>query len=127
MKNYYDELEVSKNASKEVIEKVYKVLAKKYHPDMNQGDSKKEAEEKGLQVPGAAFQSGEHLCLGSTVGHIVPANLGDQPEKHRCVFSNAFNLAQFLHRRFQHLGQGAKMVQQVMGDGIGIPPCDTEE
>lgn len=46
MKNYYDELEISKNASQEVIEKVYKVLAKKYHPDMNQGDNQKEAEEK---------------------------------------------------------------------------------
>lgn len=46
MKNYYDELEISKKASQEVIEKVYKVLAKKYHPDMNQGDNQKEAEEK---------------------------------------------------------------------------------
>lgn len=50
MKNYYDELEVSKNASKEVIEKVYKVLAKKYHPDMNQGDTKQEAEEKFKKI-----------------------------------------------------------------------------
>lgn len=50
MKNYYDELEVSKNASKEVIEKVYKVLAKKYHPDMNQGDAKQEAEEKFKKI-----------------------------------------------------------------------------
>lgn len=50
MMNYYDELEVSKNASKEVIEKVYKVLAKKYHPDMNQGDAKQEAEEKFKKI-----------------------------------------------------------------------------
>ena len=50
MKNYYDELEVNKNASKEVIEKVYKVLAKKYHPDMNQGDAKQEAEEKFKKI-----------------------------------------------------------------------------
>lgn len=33
MKNYYEILEVSENASSEVIERAYKVLAKKYHPD----------------------------------------------------------------------------------------------
>lgn len=46
MKNYYDELEISKNASKEVIERVYKVLAKKYHPDTTQEADKHAAEEK---------------------------------------------------------------------------------
>lgn len=35
MKNYYEILEVNKKASKEVIEKAYKVLVKKYHPDLN--------------------------------------------------------------------------------------------
>ena len=50
MKNYYDELEVSKTASKEVIEKVYKVLAKKYHPDMNSGTDKTVAEEKFKKI-----------------------------------------------------------------------------
>lgn len=46
MKNYYDELEVNKNASKEVIEKVYKILAKKYHPDTTKELDKQAAEEK---------------------------------------------------------------------------------
>ena len=46
MKNYYDELEVSHSASKEVIEKVYKVLAKKYHPDTTKEIDKIAAEEK---------------------------------------------------------------------------------
>lgn len=34
MKNYYEILEVDKNASEEIIEKAYKTLAKKYHPDL---------------------------------------------------------------------------------------------
>lgn len=46
MRNYYDDLEISKTASKEVIERVYKVLAKKYHPDTTQETDKKAAEEK---------------------------------------------------------------------------------
>lgn len=41
MKNYYSILEVDENASKEVIDKAYKVLVKKYHPDL-QLDSKNE-------------------------------------------------------------------------------------
>lgn len=45
MVNYYEVLEVSEKASKEVIEKAYKILAKKYHPDLNK-DNPSEAEKK---------------------------------------------------------------------------------
>ena len=34
MKNYYEILEVDRNDSEEVIEKAYKTLVKKYHPDL---------------------------------------------------------------------------------------------
>ena len=49
MINYYEVLEVSEKASKEVIEKAYKELAKKYHPDLNQ-DNRKEAELKMKEI-----------------------------------------------------------------------------
>ena len=49
MKNYYEILEVNKNASQETIAKVYKFLAKKYHPDANP-DNKQEAEEKFKEI-----------------------------------------------------------------------------
>lgn len=44
--NYYDILEVSKNASPEIIEKAYKTLVKKYHPDLQQDENKNKYEEK---------------------------------------------------------------------------------
>ncbi len=44
--NYYDILEVNKNASPEMIEKAYKLLVKKYHPDLQENNLKIEYEEK---------------------------------------------------------------------------------
>lgn len=42
MITYYEILEVSRTASKEVITKAYKVLVRKYHPDLEQDEIKKE-------------------------------------------------------------------------------------
>lgn len=46
----YEVLEVSENASDEVIEKAYKVLVKKYHPDLQTDSQKKYAEEKMKEI-----------------------------------------------------------------------------
>ena len=46
MKNYYEILQVNEKASKEIIDKVYRTLAKMYHPDANPEEKKKWAEEK---------------------------------------------------------------------------------
>jgi curved DNA-binding protein CbpA len=49
MKDYYEILEVNKKASSEMISKVYKILAKKYHPDANPNNIQ-EAEEKFKEI-----------------------------------------------------------------------------
>lgn len=49
MLNLYEILEVNEKASQEVIEKAYRVLTKKYHPDL-QKENKQEAEKKMKEI-----------------------------------------------------------------------------
>ena len=49
-KNYYDILEVNKNASPEIIEKAYKTLVKKYHPDLQKNEEKREKMSHFIQI-----------------------------------------------------------------------------
>ena len=55
-KNYYEILEVDRNASPEIIEKAYKTLAKKYHPDLQDDIHKREAEET-FKIINEAYQT----------------------------------------------------------------------
>lgn len=51
MKNYYEILEINEKASQEIIEKVYKVLVKKYHPDLQEtAEAKAKCEEKIKEI-----------------------------------------------------------------------------
>lgn len=50
MKNYYEILEVNKKASKEVIEKAYKVLVKKYHPDLHGNQNQLNSDKKIKEI-----------------------------------------------------------------------------
>lgn len=54
-KNYYDILEISKNASSEIVEKAYKTLVKKYHPDLQEENLKQEYENK-LKLINEAYE-----------------------------------------------------------------------
>lgn len=84
-KNYYDLLEISKHASPEVIEKAYKALVKKYHPDLYEGD-KLQAEEILKQINEAydvLSDSIKRAEYDATLTEVTPnySNLSEQPQQ----------------------------------------------
>lgn len=56
-KNYYDILQVNRNASPEIIEKAYKTLAKKYHPDLQTTEENKTQAEEILKQINTAYET----------------------------------------------------------------------
>ena len=61
-RDYYDVLGISRNADAAAIKKAYRKLAKKYHPDTNQGnaDAEKKINEgtEAYDIQRAAFGGG---------------------------------------------------------------------
>ena len=55
-KNYYKILQIDRNASPEIIEKAYKTLAKKYHPDLK-SENNKEKYVEIFKVINEAYQT----------------------------------------------------------------------
>jgi molecular chaperone DnaJ len=70
-RDYYETLGVPKNASDEDIKKAYRKLAMKHHPDRNQGDSGKAAEEKFKEAKEAyeMLSDGQKRAAYDQFGH----------------------------------------------------------
>lgn len=68
-RDYYEVLGVSKTASDADIKKAFRVLAKKYHPDMNPGDKEAEAKFKEAQEAYAVLSEPEKRKQYDQFGH----------------------------------------------------------
>lgn len=55
MKTYYDILEISRHASKEVLERAHKVLIKRYHPDLETDPKKRKEKEEYIKKINEAY------------------------------------------------------------------------
>ncbi len=68
-RDYYEVLGVSKTASDADIKKAFRVLAKKYHPDMNPGDKEAETRFKEAQEAYAVLSDAEKRRQYDQFGH----------------------------------------------------------
>ena len=68
-RDYYEVLGISKTADDAEIKKAYRVLAKKYHPDMNPGDA--EAEKKFKEASEAYAVVMRHLKAAELVALVA--------------------------------------------------------
>ena len=70
-RDFYEILGVPKNASEEDIKKSYRKMAMKYHPDRNQGDTAKVAEEKFKEAKEAyeMLSDGDKRAAYDQYGH----------------------------------------------------------
>ena len=68
-RDYYEVLGVDKNADEATIKKAYRVLAKKYHPDMNPGDAEAEKKFKEASEAYAVLSDPEKKRQYDQYGH----------------------------------------------------------
>ena len=96
-KNYYEILEVDKKASTEIIEKAYKTLVKKYHPDLQKESSKEQFEEK-LKIINEAYDTlSDPIKRESYNAKIEKNNISE--EDYNAIYSEN----QFLKDKLQHM------------------------
>ena len=68
-RDYYEVLGVDKNADDAALKKAYRVLAKKYHPDMNPGDAEAEKKFKEASEAYAVLSDPEKKRQYDQFGH----------------------------------------------------------
>jgi len=104
--NPYTTLGLQGNASADEIKKAYRDLAKKYHPDKNQGD--KEAEERFKEISQA------NEILSDPKKKEYYDNFGDAPprQSNRSDSFGQFNIRDFMNSQFNSFFENSSATQQ---------------
>ena len=74
-RDYYEVLGVDKNADEAALKKAYRVLAKKYHPDMNPGDAEAEKKFKEASEAYAVLSDPEKRRQYDQFGHAINSGI----------------------------------------------------
>lgn len=97
---YYDILEINRNASPEIIKKAYTTLAKKYHPDLQEGELKKECEEK-LKLINEAFE----ILSDEDKKKVYDIELKSQEENNEKMYDTLLHENTYLKNKLNHIQQ----------------------
>lgn len=80
------------------------------------------AEKEWQQIPGTLVQCGKDCHPGTAVNLVIPSHIRDKVQEGCGIVTDTGHFCQFLHAGFQYLGKTSEVVQQIMGNGVGILP-----
>lgn len=114
-KNYYDILQVNQNASPEIIEKAYKTLAKKYHPDLQPEENKKQAEEI-LKDINEAYEILSNPISKANYDNSLKENYISEED-----YENLYNQNEILKNKLNNIYQKEKNINNINSENINYP------
>lgn len=114
-KNYYDILQVNQNASPEIIEKAYKTLAKKYHPDLQPEENKKQAEEI-LKDINEAYKILSNPISKANYHNSLKENYISEKD-----YENLYNQNEVLKSKLNNIYQQEKNINNINDENINYP------
>jgi len=120
-KDYYQILGISKKASADEIKKAYRKLARKYHPDLNQGDKKAETRFKEVNEAQEVLSDPEKRSKYDRYGQYW-SQMGQGGASGRSGTPGAGANVDFSGFDFGQYGNFEDFINEMLGRGAGRTP-----